>query len=100
MSVTIEAPTIVNETTMVNKTYPNYNVIMLNSDDIDGFYVVECLCKVLPKMTQDTALGLTMRIHREGSGIVWSGPLEMAELYHEQLTSLGMVMAPLEKCGS
>lgn len=99
MTATIESPTVVNETTTVNKTYPNYNVIMLNDDGIDGFYVVECLCKVLPKMTEDRAFSLVMSIHRNGSGIVWSGPFEQAEMYHEQLTSLGMVMAPLEKCG-
>lgn len=97
---TLNAPVIEKETVTVNKTYPNYNVIMLNSDDIDALYVVECLCKVIPKMTTDKAFSLTLKIHTEQSGIVWSGPLEIAELYREQLISLGMVMAPLEKCGS
>ena len=84
----------------VNKTYPNYNVIMLNDDGINGMDVVNALCKVLPGMTFDTAMNLTMMIHQQQSGIVWTGPQEVAELYHEQLQSLGMVMAPLEKCGS
>ena len=98
---TIDAPTmdVVTVTVTVNKTYPNYNVILLNDDGIDGFYAAECLCKVLPNMTQDTALNIVMRIHRDGGGVVWTGPQEVAELYHDQLTSLGMVMAPLEKCG-
>jgi ATP-dependent Clp protease adaptor protein ClpS len=98
---TIDAPTIdnVTVTVTVNKTYPNYNVILLNDDGIDGLYVVECLCKVLPQMTQEKAFNITMSVHRSGAGIVWTGPQEVAELYHDQLISMGMVMAPLEKCG-
>lgn len=97
MPTTIEKETV---TVTNSKTYPNYNVIMLNDDGINGYYAVECLCKVLPQMTEDKALGIVMGVHTNGSGVIWTGPFEQAEMYHDQLTSLGMVMAPLEKCGS
>ena len=37
------------------------------------------------------------KIHNEGQAIVWTGPLEQAELYHSQLIRAGLTMAPLEK---
>ncbi len=36
-------------------------------------------------------------VDREGLSEVWSGPLEQAELYHQQLISKGLTMAPIEK---
>jgi ATP-dependent Clp protease adapter protein ClpS len=36
------------------------------------------------------------QIHYEGQAIVWVGPQEMAELYHQQLRRAGLTMAPLE----
>lgn len=34
-------------------------------------------------------------IHNSGMATVWSGQLEPAELYWEQLAELGLTMAPL-----
>jgi ATP-dependent Clp protease adaptor protein ClpS len=37
------------------------------------------------------------RIHTTGQAIVWSGHLEAAEHYWEQLVEAGLTMAPLEQ---
>ncbi len=82
---------------VVKKLYPNYKVIVLN-DDVNTFnHVAECLQKYIPGMTSDLAWELTNQIHNEGQAIVWVGPLEQAELYHQQLSRAGLTMAPLEK---
>ncbi|ADI64174.1 ATP-dependent Clp protease adapter ClpS [Trichormus azollae] len=92
------APTVtpdrVNQVT--RKTYPNYKVIVLN-DDFNTFqYVAECLMKYIPGMSGDLAWDLTNQVHYEGQAIVWVGPQEPAELYHQQLRRAGLTMAPLE----
>jgi ATP-dependent Clp protease adaptor protein ClpS len=88
------APDKVSETK--SKTYPNYKIIVLN-DDFNTFpHVAECLIKYVPNMTSDRAWELTHQIHNEGQAIVWVGPQEQAELYHQQLSRAGLTMAPLE----
>jgi len=78
------------------KHYPNYKVIVLN-DDFNTFqHVTECLMKYIPGMTSDRAWELTNQVHYEGQAIVWVGPQEQAELYHQQLSRAGLTMAPLE----
>ncbi len=78
------------------KQYPNYKVIVLN-DDFNTFqHVTECLMKYIPGMTSDRAWELTNQVHYEGQAIVWVGPQEQAELYHQQLSRAGLTMAPLE----
>jgi len=92
------APTLApDRTSQVNpKTYPSYKVIVLN-DDFNTFkHVAECLMKYIPNMTGDRAWELTTQVHNEGQAIVWAGPQEQAELYHQQLSRAGLTMAPLE----
>lgn len=81
---------------VTHELYPNYKVIVLN-DDFNTFqHVAECLMKYIPGMTSDTAWELTDQVHHEGQAIVWVGPQEQAELYHQQLRRAGLTMAPLE----
>ncbi|NEO26734.1 MAG: ATP-dependent Clp protease adapter ClpS [Kamptonema sp. SIO4C4] len=81
---------------VVQKPYPNFKVIVLN-DDFNTFqHVAECLMKYIPGMTSDRAWELTNQVHFEGQAIVWIGPQEPAELYHQQLSRAGLTMAPLE----
>ncbi|MHC5938870.1 ATP-dependent Clp protease adapter ClpS [Nostoc sp.] len=92
------APTIAPERSnqVINKPYPNYKVIVLN-DDFNTFqHVAECLMKYIPGMTGDRAWDLTNQVHYEGQAIVWVGPQEPAELYHQQLRRAGLTLAPLE----
>jgi ATP-dependent Clp protease adaptor protein ClpS len=77
--------------------YPNYKIIVLN-DDFNTFkHVNDCLMKYIPGMSNDRAWELTNQIHFEGQALVWVGPQEQAELYHQQLKRAGLTMAPLEK---
>lgn len=88
------APDQVSQT--VQKTYPNFKVIVLN-DDFNTFqHVSECLMKYIPQMTSDRAWELTNQVHFDGQAVVWVGPQEQAELYHQQLRREGLTMAPLE----
>jgi ATP-dependent Clp protease adaptor protein ClpS len=92
------APTVTPERTSqtVQKPYPNFKVIVLN-DDFNTFqHVAESLLKYIPGLTSDRAWQLTEQIHHEGQAIVWVGPQEQAELYHQQLSRAGLTMAPLE----
>ena len=78
--------------------YPQARVIVLD-DDVNTFeHVVECLCKIIPGMNNDRAWALARRIDGEGRAEVWRGPLEQAELYHQQLGAEGLTMAPIERC--
>ena len=78
--------------------YPEARVIVLD-DSINTFeHVVTCIRKIIPGVTEEKARELTNRVDKEGSAEVWCGPLEQAELYHQQLTAEGLTMAPLERC--
>lgn len=92
------APTVAPDrsTQVTQKPYPTYKVIVLN-DDFNTFgHVAECLMKYIPGMSGDRAWDLTNQVHYEGQAIVWVGPQEQAELYHQQLRRAGLTMAPLE----
>lgn len=81
---------------VTRKLYPNYKVIVLD-DDFNTFqHVHDCLVKYIPNMTSDRAWELTNQVHFEGQAIVWVGPQEQAEMYHQQLLRAGLTMAPLE----
>ena len=86
------------ERTPTTQGYPQARVIVLN-DDVNTFqHVVDCLCRIIPGMGTDKAWKLAHRIDGEGSAEVWCGPLEQAELYHQQLSAEGLTMAPIERC--
>ncbi|HAG80787.1 MAG TPA: Clp protease ClpS [Cyanobacteria bacterium UBA12227] len=90
----IQAPEKASQVT--RKPYPNYKVIVLD-DDFNTFqHVHDCLVKYIPGMSSDRAWELTNQVHYEGQAIVWIGPQEQAELYHQQLSRAGLTMAPLE----
>ncbi len=77
--------------------YPEARVIVLD-DSFNTFkHVANCLMTIIPYMTEKRALDLTIRIDKTGAAQVWKGHLEQAELYHEQLVSKGLSMAPIEK---
>ena len=80
----------------VTQGYPQARVIVLD-DDVNTFqHVVDCLRKIIPGMSEDNAWSLAHRIDNGGSAEVWCGPLEQAELYHQQLAAEGLTMAPLD----
>ncbi len=82
---------------IIKKKYPEARVILLD-DDFNTFeHVANSLQAILPGMSKDRAWKLAVEVDREGSAEVWRGPLEQAELYHQQLQSKGLTMAPIEK---
>lgn len=84
-------------TSVIRNVYPNYKIIVLN-DDFNTFeHVANCLMKYIPNITGDRAWELTYQVHYEGQAIVWVGPQEPAELYHQQLRWEGLTIAPLEE---
>ncbi|MBE9064784.1 ATP-dependent Clp protease adapter ClpS [cf. Phormidesmis sp. LEGE 11477] len=99
ITATSASPTAIKERSIsaVKEKYPNYKIIVLN-DDFNTFeHVVRTLTTYIPGMDSDQAWELADQIHNEGQAIVWTGPLEQAELYHSQLIRAGLTMAPLEK---
>lgn len=70
------------------RTLPPYAVVVLNDNDHTFPYVIEAFQKVFG-YSAERAYQLTLQIHHQGRGIVWSGPKEVAELKVEQLRSLG-----------
>lgn len=99
MSQTVLAATIVAPTKssqVIRKPYPNFKVIVLNDDHNTFDHVSDCLMKYIPNMNSDLAWELTNQVHFNGQALVWVGPQEQAELYHQQLKREGLTMAPLE----
>ena len=100
LSITIPETSIstnIKHSAVINyKPYPNCKIIVLN-DDFNTFdHVANCLIRYIPAMTKSHAWELTQKIHFNGFATVWMGPLEQAELYHQQLRREGLTMAPLE----
>jgi len=90
------SPSAVQERSQVRLPYPHCRVIVLD-DEVNTFqHVVECLVRHIPGMLPDRAWELARRIDGEGAAVVWSGPQEQAEHYHQLLQSEGLTMAPLE----
>jgi len=95
--VSYASPTAVRESRTLRQPYRNFKVVVLD-DDVNTFqHVVDCLVKHIPGMHPDRAWELAHRIDGEGSAVVWCGPQEQAELYHQQLLVEGLTMAPLER---
>ncbi|WP_413439961.1 ATP-dependent Clp protease adapter ClpS [Synechococcus sp. MIT S1220] len=86
------------ERARTEQRYPQARVIVLD-DDVNTFqHVVDCLRKIIPGMSEEKAWALANQVDSKGSAEVWCGPLEQAELYHQQLASEGLTMAPIERC--
>tara|TARA_B100001109_G_scaffold229695_1_gene205788 strand:- start:1082 stop:1363 length:282 start_codon:yes stop_codon:yes gene_type:complete len=77
--------------------YSEARVIVLD-DSFNTFqHVANCIMTIIPGMSSKRAWDLTIKVDKSGSAEVWKGNLEQAELYHEQLASKGLTMAPIEK---
>ena len=72
-------------------------VIVLNDDHNTFEGVAAALARTIPGVDRAGGLRLATTIHTQGRATVWRGPLEVAELYWEQLRGAGLTMAPLER---
>jgi len=70
---------------------------VLNDSHNTFDHVAETLAQVVPGLTLADGYRMADRIHHTGCAIVWSGALEDAELYWQQLDGAGLTMAPLEE---
>ena len=65
-----------------------YAVVLFNDEEHTFQYVIETLMKVFG-YPQEKSYSLTLQIHNDGRGIVWSGSREVAELKRDQIRSAG-----------
>ena len=70
------------------KPQPPYAVVLFNDEEHSFQYVIEALMKVFG-YPPEKSYALTLQIHNDGKGIVWSGTLELAELKRDQIRSAG-----------
>ncbi len=70
------------------KRQPPYAVVLFNDDDHSFDFVVETLAKVFG-YPLERCYQLTLQIHEQGRGIVWSGTRELAELKRDQIRAAG-----------
>ena len=91
------SPITVLESKTKKSKYPEVRVIVLN-DNFNTFeHVANCLVTIIPGMSEKRSWELAVEVDREGLAEVWRGPFDQAELYHQQLISKGLTMAPIEK---
>src|SRR4051794_24950982 len=74
-----------------------WRVIVLNDNHNTFDGVAHALSRIVPGVSLDQGYAIADKIHNTGQAIVWSGPLEVAEHYWEQLREAGLTMAPLEQ---
>jgi ATP-dependent Clp protease adaptor protein ClpS len=74
-----------------------WRVIVLNDDHNTFDHVASTLARTIPGCSIDKGLQIADQIHNAGQAVVWSGPKEIAEHYHDQLGGAGLTMAPLER---
>ena len=93
---TTTSPTTVLEPKTKKAKNSEVRVIVLN-DNFNTFeHVANCLLAIIPGMSEKRSWDLAIKVHKSGLAEVWRGNLEQAELYHEQLVSRGITMAPIE----
>jgi ATP-dependent Clp protease adaptor protein ClpS len=73
-----------------------WKVIVLNDNHNTFEGVAFAFASVLPDTSYEKGFELASQVHYRGLAVVWSGHKERAELYHEQLVSYGLTLAPLE----
>ncbi len=93
----LNSPSTILDEKKAEEKYPEARIIVLD-DSFNTFqHVANCLLTIIPNMSEKRAWDLTIKVDKIGSAEVWRGNLEQAELYHEQLVSKGLTMAPIEK---
>jgi len=97
MTIMTNLPSSVLDQKKAKAKFPEARVIVLD-DSFNTFqHVANCILTIIPFMTEKRAWDLTIKVDKIGSAEVWRGNLEQAELYHEQLVSKGLTMAPIKK---
>ena len=74
-----------------------WKVIVCNDDHNTFDHVARTLARFIPGVNVERGHQIANVIHSAGQALVFSGELEPAELYWEQLRDAGLTMAPLEQ---
>ena len=97
MKISDNLTNIVVDPKITRRKYPEARIIILD-DNFNTFeHVANCLLAIIPGMSEKRSWDLAIKVDKSGSAEVWKGPLEQAELYHQQLVDKGLTMAPIEK---
>ena len=97
MDFSTSSPNTVLESKKEKTKYSEARLIVLD-DNFNTFeHVANCLLVIIPGMSEKRSWDLAFKVDKSGLAEVWRGNLEQAELYHEQLVSKGLTMAPIEK---
>ena len=97
MTISTKSTSKVLDPKTAKRKYPEARIIVLD-DNFNTFeHVANCLVTIIPVMSKKRSWDLTVKVDREGSAEVWRGPLEQAELYHQQLECKGLTMPPIQK---
>ena len=97
MKISDNLTTLVLDPKTPRRKYPDARIIVLD-DNFNTFeHVANCLLRIIPGISEKKSWLLAIEVDREGSSEVWRGAFEPAELYHQQLLSKGLTMAPIEK---
>ena len=85
------------DTKTTKRRYPEARIIVLD-DSFNTFeHVANCLASIIPGISEKKSWLFALEVDREGSAEVWRGPFEQTELYHQQLVTRGLTMAPIER---
>ena len=97
MKFSANSTTAVLDPKITKRKYPEARIIVLD-DNFNSFeHVANSLVKIIPGMSKKRSWEFAVEVDRDGSAEVWRGPLEQAELYHQQLVNKGLTVAPIEK---
>lgn len=89
---TIERPGVRGPSTGIGGLW---HIIVKNDDHNTFDGVAMALSRTLPGVSLGRGFEFADEIHNAGQSTVWSGQLEPAELYWEQLADFGLTLAPL-----
>ncbi len=97
MKISYNLTTSVVDPKTTKRKYPEARIIVLD-DNFNTFeHVANCLVRIIPGISEKKSWLFAVEVDSEGSAEVWRGPFEQAELYHQQLVTKGLTMAPIEK---
>lgn len=88
MSESATIPEKEEKTDNKTKRQPPYNVILLNDDYHTVEYVI-LLCKKVFGYSPEKGFEIAKEVHEKNRCILWTGPLEVAELKRDQIHAIG-----------
>jgi len=88
MSETITLPDVEEKEEVKTRRIPPYNVVLLNDDDHSFDYVIAMLQQLFGYPPEKGYL-MAYEVHTQGRVIVYTGPLEWAELKRDQIHAFG-----------